>query len=117
MSAAGLTERKALIDSLEVGDLISLNGTLRVVRAIGRRRPKSYLKDWQVYSIGLSILRCSWTRRPVTHKGRCDLYHCDLSVVQKGYGVTHTPIEEILQRDIETGTRVLECCDVIGVIT
>lgn len=116
----GLDARKALIDSLEVGDLIRLNGKLRVVRGIGRRTYKSPLRSSQVYSVTLSIQRCSWTGRPYTVRGRCDLYHAELQVVQKGYGAERGPLEVLLQRDIDNrhgDTRLLECCDVIGVIS
>lgn len=112
-----LLERKAVIDSLSVGDLIRLNGKLRVVRAIGRRLPKSHITDEQVYSVTLSIMHCSWTRRPYTVKGRCELYNVPLEVVSRGYGEVRGPLEVLLQKDIEEGTRILECCDVIGVIS
>lgn len=114
--------RKALIDSLEVGDLISLNGRLRIVRDIGRRpNRKSPLLDDQVYSIVLSIQRCSWTRRPYTVRNRCDLYNENLFIVQKAYGTEHGPLEVMLQDEIEKRSgfdkRILECCDVIGVLS
>lgn len=112
-------QRKALIDSLEPGDLIRLNGTLRVVRDVGRRTKKSPLRPEQVYSITCAIRRCSWTRRPYTTINRCDLYLVPLEVVRKGYGAEHGPLEVMLQQEIEDkhgDRRILECCDVIGVI-
>lgn len=112
-----LEERKALIDSLQVGDLIRLNGTLRIVRDLGRRTRRSPLKSEQVYSITCAIRRCSWTRRPYTTINRCDLYHARLEVVRRGYGTEHGPIEVMLQQEIaDDNLRILECCDVIGVI-
>ena len=107
-----------MIDSLEVGDLVRLNGSLRVVRDIGRRRRKSRIDDSQVYSVTFAIMRCSWTRKPYTVRGRCDLYHADLAVVQKGYGTERGPLDVFLQRDLaNNGDCVLKCCDVIGIVS
>lgn len=114
-----LHARKELIDSLEVGDLVRLNGTLRVVRDVSRGTRKSPLRPEQVYSVTFAIRRCSWTRRPYTVRGRCDLYHADLEVVKKGFGAERGPLEVLLQKDITDRhghSRLLECCDVIGVI-
>lgn len=109
-------ERLALIDSLEVGDLIRLNGTLRVVRDVSRP-PKRSSKGYRNYSFTFAILRCSWTHRPYTVRNRVDLYRADLSVVCKGYGAERGPLEVELQREIaDDRIRLLECCDVIGVI-
>ena len=111
-------EREALIDSLQVGDLVRLNGTLRVVRAIGLPTPKSSRRKDRVYSVTFAIRRCSWTRKGYTVKGRVDLYNCPLEVVKRGFGVNNGPLEAMLQEDIENrrGHALLECCDVIGVI-
>jgi hypothetical protein len=113
-----LSARKELIDSLELGDLVRINGTLRVVRDVSPGRFKQ--AQVRVRSITFSILRCSWTRRPYTVKNRCDLYHAKVEVVQKGFGCEHGPIEVVLQEDITKrfyDKSLLECCDVIGVIT
>lgn len=101
--------REALIDSLEVGDLIRLNNRARVVRAVSKGR------DGKTNSIVLSIQAVSWTRKPYTTKVRCDLYLCQLELVKKGYGVGRTELELQLQKDIE---RVSPCSlspfDVVG---
>lgn len=90
-----------------------MNGKLRIIRLVARK------KDGRVRSVVFSILRCSWTRRPDVTYGRTDLYCCRLRVVKKGYGCTKTWLERVLQKQIENrhDERVLECCDVIGVIT
>ena len=104
-------EREALIDSLQVGDLIRINNLTRVVRGVAHKR------GGKVRSITFSIQRCSWTRRPYTVLGRSDLYLCTLHVVKRGYGVQRTGLEALLQKDVEDhNSRILECCDVIGMI-
>lgn len=110
-------EREAMIDSLQVGDLVRLNGTLRIVRGIHKPNPKSTKPHNRVYSVTFSILRCSWTRKPYTVKGRVDMYNVPLEVVQRDYGTMHNPIDVLLQADCEnrSGDTLLKCCDVIGV--
>ena len=107
-------EREALIDSIETGDLIRLNGRLRVVRKANhsKRHPG------RLSSITMSIQRCSWTRQPFTVRARADLYRIDLAIVSKGFGCEHGPLEVMLQKQIENhhAPKLLECCDVIGVL-
>lgn len=104
-----LEARHALIDSLEVGDLIRLNSKTRVVRAVGYKRGR-------VSHIVMSIMRCSWTRRPYTVRCRSDLYKVDLQLVKKGYGISRTELEDLLQQEInDRNLRMLTCCDVVGV--
>lgn len=110
-------EREALIDSLQVGDLVRVNGTLRVVRGLGIPTPKSSRRKDRAYSVTFSIRRCSWTRRPYTVVSRCALYNVPLEVVVRGYGTERGPLDVLLQADCDarTGPSLLECCDVIGV--
>lgn len=110
-------EREALIDSLQVGDLVRLNGTLRVVRGIGKPTPKSPRKQDKVYSVTFAIRRCSWTRKPYTVKGRVDLYNIPLEIVRRNFGTVHGPMDCLLQQDCDrrNGPTLLECCDVIGI--
>lgn len=108
-------EREALIDSLEVGDLVEINGRRRIVREVAHARSRDRA---QVSHITLSIQRCSWTRRPYTVRNRCDLYLCQMRMVRKGYGAERGPLEGLLQKDIENhNLRLLECCDVVGVLS
>jgi hypothetical protein len=104
--------REALIDSIEDGDLIRLNGTLRVARSVSRR-------EGRVKSITFAIRRCSWTRRPYTVVGRTDMYLKPLEIVAKGFGLCHGPLDMFLQSDVEArgGPSLLQCCDVIGIVT
>ena len=106
-------EREATIDSLSAGDLVRRNGRLRVVRDVARKA------GGRVRSVTFSIQRCSWTRRPYTTVGRSDMYAGTLEVVCRGYGVSRGPLEVLLQRDIEAkgAASLLECCDVVGVIS
>ena len=122
-------QREALIDKLEAGDLVRLNGKLRVVRAITmfsdrprRGRPRRLQRSGRVRSITFSIMRCSWTRQPFTTRSRCDLYLVDLAIVQKAFGCEHGPLDVLLQQQINSrhqphAQRLLECCDVIGVVS
>lgn len=108
-------EREALIDSLETGDLIQLNGRLRVVREVTRfeKNPD------RLRSITMSIQRCSWTRKPYTVRGRADLYYGNLAIVSKGFGCEHGPLDVLLQQQIESrdAPKLLDCCDVVGVLS
>lgn len=105
-------ERRALIDSLECGDLVRINGTLRIVRSANRRQPGG-----KVYTLTFAIRRCSWTHRPYTVMNRAMLYHADLEVIQRGYGAERGPLEIELQAEIaDRNRRHMHCCDVIGVI-
>lgn len=107
--------REALIDSLEVGDLVEINGRRRIVRDVSRARPN---RPGRVTSVTFSIQRCSWTRRPYTVYGRCDLYLCQMRVVRRGYGDERTLLDRALQSEIEDrNRRLLKCCDVVGVLS
>lgn len=103
--------RTALIDSLEVGDLIRLNSKLRVVRDIGRSR------KGRITCLVFAISRCSWTRRPFTVYVRTDLYNARLELVKKGYGLGDDFLSAKLQETIaDHSIKDIECCDVIGVL-
>ncbi|HET6725856.1 MAG TPA: hypothetical protein VFH85_07620 [Gammaproteobacteria bacterium] len=120
MDTEARIEREAMIDSLQVGDLVRFRGALRVVRGVNRFAGyrKSKRKPSQVQSIDFSILRCSWTRRPYTVVSRCDLYRVPLEIVKRGFGTEHGPLDVLLQRDIDArgcAPSLLQCCDVIGV--
>lgn len=110
-------EREALIDSLEVGDLVRFNGTLRVVRDLGIPTPKSSRRKDRVYSVTFAIRRCSWTRKPYTVVSRVAMYNVPFEVVRRGYGTVRGPIDYLLQQDCENrrGDTLLKCCDVIGI--
>ncbi|AAX84887.1 hypothetical protein [Xanthomonas phage Xp15] len=103
--------RKSLLKSLEPGDLILVNGSLRIVRDATHKSSGNF--GW----ITLSIMRCSWTRKPYTVKTWSDLYRVNLQVVAKGFGLGGSKLDELIQQDImnkQSGKTVLECCDVIG---
>jgi hypothetical protein len=107
-----MREVEAIIDDLRAGDIVAFNRRVRVVREVTRRRGR-------VSHVTFSILRCSWTRRPFTTRNRSDLYHVDLMILVRDYPIDATPLEALLYRDI-MNTReksVLQCCDVIGVLT
>lgn len=112
--------REALIDSLEVGDLVMFRGSLRIVRDVGRFQGyrKSKRKPRQVQSVVFSIQKCSWTRRPYTVVSRCELYRVPFAIIKRGFGVEHGPIDVLLNRDVlstKGSPSILQCCDVIGV--
>lgn len=94
-------ERMALIDSLRVGDLIRVNGRLRIVRETWGPPKRSSASRKQVYGIVCAIRRCSWTRRPTTCIDRFFLYTAQLEVVRRGYGTCRTPLGAALQAEIE----------------
>lgn len=102
--------RRELINTVKIGDLVRVNGTLRIVRDLGIRNGK-------VHFLTLSILRCIWTRRPFTVYNKYDLSANPFEVVKRGYGVPDTSLDRILTKHIEDSTvRDLECCDVMGVL-
>lgn len=98
-------------DDLSVGDLLSNGRTTRTVRYVSRRGTRlSY--------VGLSIIRCSWTKRCYT------IYHVR-DVVYMGYSKIpgrarlDRPIDRKISRAITCRDgaegRSLTCCDVEGV--
>lgn len=95
-------ERMTLIDSLRVGDLIRVDGKLRIVREIWGPPKRSPANRGQVYGIVCAIRRCSWTRRPTTCIDRFALYRVPLEVVRRGYGTSRTPLGATLQAEIES---------------
>ncbi len=110
--------REALIDSLQVGDLIRRNGTLRLVRHVtrlhegsgrlNRRDGKRY--PGRVKSVTFAIRRCSWTGRPVTVIGRVDLYYGTLEIVRRNFPLARSFEEAVLQDEVSLkGPRVLSC--------
>jgi hypothetical protein len=105
-------EREVLIDSIQTEDLIRLNGAIRIARSVKR-------KGGRVKSVIFAIRRCSWTRRPYTVINRADMYLKPLEIVAKGFSLCRGPIDAMLQSDIEArgGPSLLECCDVIGVVS
>ena len=94
-------QRMELIDSLRVGDLIRVNGKLRIVRDTWGP-PKRSPRGWRVCGVTFAIRRCSWTRRPTTSVDRFSLYRVPLEIVRRGYGTSRTPLGAKLQQEIET---------------
>lgn len=113
-------ERMELIDSLQVGDLIRVNGALRIVRETWGP-PKRSPRGWRVYGVVFAIRRCSWTRRPTTSVDRFSLYRIPLEIVRRGYGACRTPLGAKLQAEIHATRGTcdfgdLRCCHVAKVI-
>jgi RNase P/RNase MRP subunit p30 len=106
-------ERRQFLLSLQPGDLLRINGKLRVLRYVRHRR---WRNRPTTASYAFSILRCSWTRRPITCKNIHDLATCTVELVARNYQSKH-PISQLLDADLRNNTRVLDCCDVIGVIS
>lgn len=113
MSSATTREaRRRVIDTVEIGDLVRVNTTLRVVRDVTK------IGD-RVRFVTLSILRCSWTRKAYTVYNCYDLSRFPFEIVHRNYGLGSSVIERFLQAEIEAKSsknRVLECCDVIGLV-
>jgi hypothetical protein len=107
-----LNSTHLLIDSLEAGDLISVRGTLRIVRHVGRD------DDGKVRNIILAIKRSSWTNQCYTAVVRCDLYHVQLEVVSKQFSSLDTWLDKRFTYSIEHphAPDRLTAKDVIGVL-
>ncbi|QYW02183.1 hypothetical protein CPT_Sonora_082 [Stenotrophomonas phage Sonora] len=104
---------REFLQTLKAGDLLRVNGRLRVLREVKWRQHKDLPPTgWFVFA----ILRCSWTRRPSTTKNVTDMMNCRVELVARNYVPKH-PVSLLLDKDLREKTRTLECCDVIGVIT
>lgn len=105
-------DKWAWIPKIQKGDVLrSGNGTLRIVRAVSHGASRSY-----VY---LAIRRCSWTHRCYTVYTSADL---------KTNGWSHTgkrlKINDEFSKKIEAAINqnahapyLLDCCDVVGVVS
>lgn len=101
-----------LIDSLEEGDLISMGGSLRIVRRVNRD------DDDRVRSIVLAIRRSSWTNHCSTTVCRADMYHCNLELVCKKFSSLDGWLDKRFQYSVEHpyAEDRLTAKDVIGVL-
>lgn len=110
------------IDELQVGDVLRNDGGFRVVREVtrfghgSRRGVRQFDRLGQVNCITLSILRCSWTKRPYTVMNRYD-------IVYQGYRPAgfrvrlDKPIDAQIARALQDRTEyTMTCCDVVGVV-
>jgi len=110
-------ERRDFLLSLEAGDVVRINGKLRVVRRVHRYQKKYYPPN---VSFWFSILRCSWTNRAYTVKKASDLAHCQIDLVLRNYH-PKTDLEKTLESEINLPSpgynKAITCCDVVGVIS
>lgn len=115
-------ERRELLMGLREGDVIRLNGTLRVVRKINdsaeekRGRKRGYPRK-RMFSF--AILRCSWTHRPYTCYTTSDMGNPKWSVelVMRNYK-PKAEIEVRLNEEIARAPAIrpyLDCCDIRGI--
>jgi len=99
-------------DKIQRGDILASPSGLRVVRRV------KYTKDGFIYGIVLSILRCSWTRRPYTTVTRSDLGNRGFLPTGAKASLRAT-IDQQLDREIGANekSRRLYCWDVVGIIS
>lgn len=108
--------RRKIIDTVQNGNLIRVNGRIRVARDVTKGMVAG---RFVVKCITMSILTCSWTTRPYTVYNRYDLSAKPFEVVDRsdwrGFGV----MADLLQQDIlarHVRSPVLKACDVVGVM-
>lgn len=104
------------IDRLQIGDvLVDPHGTARVVRAIARWRRRNKDAELRVQTVHFSILRCSWTQRPVTVLFRSDLRSRKFrpTGIRVRLG---TKMDKLIAVETKClGLPKLTCCDVKGI--
>lgn len=90
------------VASLRVGDVLrSPSGKLRTIREVGSA------------SVALSILRCSWTRRPYTVYVASDLIDWSRTGQRRRL---RSPLDRALALELaDRARRKLTCCDVEGI--
>ena len=110
------------IDQLQVGDVIRNRGGFRVVRKVSRLKDPSRggmrkynERAGQVNCVTLSILRCSWTKRPYTIVNRYDLSYAGYTPANFRIRLDK-PLDIQLAHELESQGKTMTCCDVIGVL-
>lgn len=108
--------RRKIIDTVQDGNLIRVNGRIRVARDVTRSMVagRSVVKY-----ITMSILVCSWTTKPYTVYNRYDLSAKPFEVVDRGDWRGFGVMADLLQQDIlakRVSSSVLKACDVVGVM-
>lgn len=118
-----MTDQKyALLKSLRTGDVIRLNGSLRLIRKIEWRahKPKRGLPKTYTYDKGwfyFAIRHCSWTRRPYTLYSSVDLASMHVELIGRNVHTKHETFDHAFLTAIEQrldAPRLLSCCDVRG---
>lgn len=105
-----LEPQKDLLRSIRVGDTISINGSIRVVRGVHRNSRHTRI------CFTFSILHCSWTKKPYTVMNWIGLYHKDVQILRRGGKVLGSELEKKLMKAVWGQEKELHCCDVIGVL-
>jgi len=111
--------RREFLMGLRVGDVVRLNGKLRVIRKAGE--PRVARGDYPPKrSFWFTPLRCSWTRRPYIIRTSTDLLSASVSIslVLRNYQ-PKTESEHRLQEVLDAWPRdmrdAMHCCDVKGI--
>jgi hypothetical protein len=114
-----IEQRRELLMGLREGDVIKLNGRLRVIRKASE--PRVARKDYPPKrSFVFSIARCSWTHRPYCIKTSTDLLApgCTVELVARNYRPKSDLDAKLLEAiNWPSAERMpgFDCCDVKGV--
>lgn len=100
--------------SLKEGDVIRIDGTLRVVRYVRHYQNKHYPPNAR---FGFAIRRCSWTGKGYTFYAAHDLMRRNVELVARNFK-SKLEVSDKLNKEIKAMTtkRDISCCDVVGVI-
>lgn len=112
--------RHEFLMSLREGDVVRLNGRLRVIRHA--TEPKVYMGRGRSgpakRHFYFAILRCSWTHRPYTCMSSTSLGNLktNIELVARNYR-PRQQIEAILSQDCKAagGKSKLDCCQIKGI--
>lgn len=95
---------------VQVGDVLKVNGRLRVVRGVSHGP-----FPWSRSNYSFAIKRCSWTHRGYTVYTSSDLITLGVQQMNKRIRL-RTKLDRLLARDIKESPDkpILTCCDVEG---
>lgn len=105
---------REFILSLKEGDVIRIDGTLRVVRYVRHYQNKYYPPNAR---FGFAIKRCSWTGRGYTFYAAHDLMRRNVELVARNFK-SKLEISNKLDKEIKENrvAKGITCCDVVGII-